>query len=602
MAAQLGEQSGKAAIGSSRWARQLVCSRTGVDGAARRAGLPLAGRRPLAGGVRSRCGERRAAAPRSPRPALDPLALPRAAASPDFDGRVDLGEGGDAARPAAPLGSGRDRAAGQGRGAQSHRLVQGPGPLPGREPGPRAGGARGAARERRQCRPGPHRLRRGGRSAGPGGPPRGHAADDLRALPRPTAPRCSPAPGTLVDAAKLLEEGKGYWNLSTLREPYRVEGKKTMGLSWPSSSAGSCRTGSSTPWAEAPASWGCTRLSTSCERLGLIGPKRPRFVVVQAAGCAPIVRAFEEGKRRRRPWEDPQTRVWGLRVPKAIGDFLVLRALRESGGRAVAVDEDAAPEVAAGRPAGGAAGGTRGRRGAGRRGGSGGGRGVLRRGSGWWCFRRAIRRTTCEASPGRRFLRPRYRVRLRRRRLSVGHGRTEILWEDAGRRGRGLGGSGGRSRDPLRLASLTKPFTATLALVLDAEGVLPLSTRIGEVWPEAHPDLAPRPLSDLLRHRSGWPPGLRSITSAGPARRSSCSCCGAGGCLRGPGRDLQRPGLSPLGTRRRSGARGSRWLAAPAARVLDPLGLSARGAGPGDRRTWPSPAWARARRWSWRRS
>ena len=81
------------------------------------------------------------------------------------------------------------------------------------------------------------------------------------------------------------------------------------------------------------------------ERLGLIGPRRPRFVVVQAAGCAPIVRAFEQGKEAADPWEDPRTRVWGLRVPRAIGDFLVLRALRETGGRAVAVDEERLAKV-----------------------------------------------------------------------------------------------------------------------------------------------------------------------------------------------------------------------------------------------------------------
>jgi threonine synthase len=69
-------------------------------------------------------------------------------------------------------------------------------------------------------------------------------------------------------------------------------------------------------------------------------------VVVQAAGCAPIVRAFERGEETAAPWEDPKTRVWGLRVPKAIGDFLVLRAVRESGGTAIAVDEERLTEIA----------------------------------------------------------------------------------------------------------------------------------------------------------------------------------------------------------------------------------------------------------------
>src|SRR5260370_40227705 len=82
-------------------------------------------------------------------------------------------------------------------------------------------------------------------------------------------------------------------------------------------------------------------------RLGLVGEKRPRFVAVQMAGCAPIVRAFANGEESAAPWEEPRTRVWGLRVPRAIGDFLGLRALRESAGRALAVDEARLPEVTA---------------------------------------------------------------------------------------------------------------------------------------------------------------------------------------------------------------------------------------------------------------
>jgi threonine synthase len=82
-------------------------------------------------------------------------------------------------------------------------------------------------------------------------------------------------------------------------------------------------------------------------RLGLGGEKRPRFVAVQMAGCAPIVRAFERGQESAEPWEEPRTRVWGLRVPRAIGDFLVLRALRESAGRALAIDEARLPAVTA---------------------------------------------------------------------------------------------------------------------------------------------------------------------------------------------------------------------------------------------------------------
>jgi len=83
------------------------------------------------------------------------------------------------------------------------------------------------------------------------------------------------------------------------------------------------------------------------ERLGLIQGKRPRFVIVQMSGCAPIVRAFERGEDAAAPWENPETEVWGLRVPKAIGDFLVLRAVRETGGRALAIEESRVGEIAA---------------------------------------------------------------------------------------------------------------------------------------------------------------------------------------------------------------------------------------------------------------
>jgi threonine synthase len=80
-------------------------------------------------------------------------------------------------------------------------------------------------------------------------------------------------------------------------------------------------------------------------RLALIGPKRPKFVIVQMTGCAPMVRAFERGEESAAAWEEPDTRVWGLRVPKAIADFLVLRAVRASEGRAVAIDEARLPAI-----------------------------------------------------------------------------------------------------------------------------------------------------------------------------------------------------------------------------------------------------------------
>ena len=147
-------------------------------------------------------------------------------------------------------------------------------------------------------------------------------------------------PGTLVEAAKLLEQGgDGFWGVSTLREPYRVEGKKTMGLELAEQLGWQLPDWIVYPLGGGTGIVGMHKAFDELARLGLIGPKRPRFVVVQMAGCAPIVRAWEQGREAAEPWENPRTQVWGLRVPRAIGDFLVLEALRETGGRALAVEE-----------------------------------------------------------------------------------------------------------------------------------------------------------------------------------------------------------------------------------------------------------------------
>jgi threonine synthase len=153
------------------------------------------------------------------------------------------------------------------------------------------------------------------------------------------------SPGTLVEAAKLLGDGD-YWTLSTLREPYRAEGKKTMGFELAEQLGWELPDWIVYPLGGGTGVVGMHKAFDELERLGLIGPRRPRFAVVQAAGCAPIVRAFERGEEAAEPWEHPDTRVWGLRVPRAIGDFLVLRALRETGGTAIAVDEARLPEIA----------------------------------------------------------------------------------------------------------------------------------------------------------------------------------------------------------------------------------------------------------------
>jgi threonine synthase len=153
------------------------------------------------------------------------------------------------------------------------------------------------------------------------------------------------SPGTLVDAAKLLRQDDGFWNVSTLREPYRVEGKKTMGLELAEQLGWELPDWIVYPLGGGTGIVGMHKAFDELRRLGLVGEKRPRFVVVQAAGCAPIVRAFERNQESAEPWEEPNTRVWGLRVPRAIGDFLVLKAVRESGGTAIAVDEQRLADI-----------------------------------------------------------------------------------------------------------------------------------------------------------------------------------------------------------------------------------------------------------------
>ena len=136
------------------------------------------------------------------------------------------------------------------------------------------------------------------------------------------------------------KEAEGWFDVSTLKEPYRVEGKKTLGyelaeqMGWELPDVIVYPTGGGTGLV------GMWKAFDEMEALGWIGSKRPRMVTVQAAGCAPIVRAFERGERAAAEFEDAATVASGLRVPKAIGDFLILDALRASGGAAVAVGDD----------------------------------------------------------------------------------------------------------------------------------------------------------------------------------------------------------------------------------------------------------------------
>ncbi len=136
------------------------------------------------------------------------------------------------------------------------------------------------------------------------------------------------------------KEKEGWFDVSTLKEPYRVEGKKTLGyelaeqMNWVLPDVIIYPTGGGTGLI------GMWKAFAEMEQMGWIGSKRPRMVTVQAAGCAPIVQAFEEGKRFADEFPNAATTASGLRVPKAIGDFLILDALRESGGTAVAVTDE----------------------------------------------------------------------------------------------------------------------------------------------------------------------------------------------------------------------------------------------------------------------
>ncbi len=151
--------------------------------------------------------------------------------------------------------------------------------------------------------------------------------------------------GLITDAGRMAaEKGKplGWYDVSTLKEPYRIEGKKTMayelaeqlGWKWPD-------------WIVYPTGGGTGMVGMwkaldEIEQIGWVAPqRRPRMVSVQAENCAPIVRAFQQGTEKAEPWEGATTIADGLRVPRAIGDFLILRAIRESGGTALAVSDRA---------------------------------------------------------------------------------------------------------------------------------------------------------------------------------------------------------------------------------------------------------------------
>jgi threonine synthase len=150
--------------------------------------------------------------------------------------------------------------------------------------------------------------------------------------------------GLISDCGRMVAErgpAEGWFDAGTLKEPYRIEGKKTMGyevaeqMDWELPDAIFYPTGGGVGLI------GMWKAFEEMEKLGWIGGRRPKMIAVQAEGCQPLVRAFEENEPRSRFWEDAHTVAAGLRVPKPLGDFLVLEAVRQSGGTAIAVSDDA---------------------------------------------------------------------------------------------------------------------------------------------------------------------------------------------------------------------------------------------------------------------
>jgi len=148
--------------------------------------------------------------------------------------------------------------------------------------------------------------------------------------------------GLISDCAKLVAAGaarEGWFDVTTLKEPYRIEGKKTMGyevaeqMDWQLPDAIFYPTGGGVGLI------GMWKAFSEMEELGWIGAKRPKMIAVQVKGCQPVVRAFEQGAGRSEFWENASTVASGLRVPKPLGDFLILKAVRESGGTAIAVSD-----------------------------------------------------------------------------------------------------------------------------------------------------------------------------------------------------------------------------------------------------------------------
>jgi threonine synthase len=148
--------------------------------------------------------------------------------------------------------------------------------------------------------------------------------------------------GLISDCGKIVaarKDAENWFDVSTLKEPYRIEGKKTMGYEVAEQLGWELPDAIFYPAGGGVGLIGMWKAFEEMETLGWIGSRRPKMIAVQAEGCQPVVRAFEHGQERSEFWEDAYTVASGLRVPKALGDFLMLRAIRESGGCAVAVSD-----------------------------------------------------------------------------------------------------------------------------------------------------------------------------------------------------------------------------------------------------------------------
>ena len=149
--------------------------------------------------------------------------------------------------------------------------------------------------------------------------------------------------GLISDCGKIVasrKETEGWFDISTLKSHTAWKEKKRWAMNWPNNSTGNCPDVAIYPTGGGTGLIGMWKAFDEMERMGWIGPERPRMISVQAAGCAPIVRAYRAGEAQAEPWRDAETVAAGLRVPAAVGDFLMLKAIRESGGCALSVTDE----------------------------------------------------------------------------------------------------------------------------------------------------------------------------------------------------------------------------------------------------------------------